>query len=389
MRRQVLDSLRSEQARAHSARENQTKYTFWTIHSVDGSLPSQEDIYAWNEYLELWCAQWATRVGWQWEEGAHGTPHIQLTLETKKRMRPRSLLSADPFDPINTPWMAPPHVEACHDPAKAFAYCGKEEGRLFGPFFYGPPFVSAQGTRTDLLSFIEDLRTSGLETAIEQHPAVFARYASGLTRLADHFAPVSLLYTRKSYLLYGPPGCGKSYWARKLTLVNHELPPIWISPIDEQSGWFPDIPRQRPYRAVFDDFDGRRSGISLRKFLRLTDTYAIRVPYKGGYTWWQPSETVYTTNFKPQDWYDWRDRLEQWPALVRRFDVVIFWHSTNHNDFDVFYRGTPAFDAFMVTPLLGGLAPLPQPQPRAPAIAGTLDVENPNDSIEEIEIYSQ
>lgn len=352
------------------SRQNQTKYTFWTIHTLDGRMPSEADCYAWNEYLILWLENWADSAAWQWEEGELRTPHIQLCIQTKKRLRPLSLLSAEPF--VDIEWMARPHVEPCHDYIKSFhEYCQKEEGRLLGPFTFGTPPVVTQGRRSDLNSFVSILRSDGLAAAIDHEPSVFAKYSTGLNRLAEIWHTFSPTFQRTSYLLYGPPGCGKSYWARFLTLPNIALPPIWCSTLDESKGWFQSLPIERPYRAVFDDFDGRRSGVPLRNLLRILDVYSIRVPCKGGYGIWQPTELVYTSNYKPQDWYDWRDRLPQWGALVRRYDVVLVWHSTDYTDFTVLERGSTAFAEFFAEPTPGLDAWRP------PAITGTLDIENP------------
>lgn len=202
---------------------------------------------------------------------------------------------------------------------QARSYSSKEDTRLDGPWEFGIWAPAAQGKRSDLIDAIDTLRSTGsLRQTSVDHPATFVRYYRGLSQLINMDTP-----TRDTapeiVLLYGPPGCGKTRF------VHEEEDPdeLWCSPPGEALKWF-DFYSNQP-AALFDDFDGKFSQVTLSTLLRILDRYAIRVPVKGGFTTWAPARIYVTTNYHPCEWYDWSSRMAQFPALQRRFTRVLYW----------------------------------------------------------------
>jgi len=331
-------------------RQHPVRWHFCPIHTIDGQLPEEDDLAIWPGLLEEFVENKASYLCGQWETGAKtGRVHFQALLRTKEKIRPSSLRLEPCFSDEYCGFLSSGHkFLVCRDIPAARDYCMKDDGRVSKVYEYGVyEEQTKQGSRTDLSGAIAALRSGGLEALIEHHPADFVKYSTGMMRLSMLISKGSPIAPADHVLLYGPPGCGKSFCGLTLSLAGGDVSiPVWDSPLDEQNGWFDDLPSRRPYRALFDDFDGRRSGVSLRRFLRLSNGYRIRCPVKGGYVYYQPTEVVYTSNYHPREWWKWDDRIPQWLALVRRFTAVIEWHSDDYNDYTVHYAGTPGFNRF-------------------------------------------
>jgi len=197
-------------------------------------------------------------------------------------------------------------------------YAMKDDTRTDGPFEFGIWADTAQGKRSDLCCAIDTLKASGLRQVASDHPSTFVRFHRGLRSLYNMTTPVRPNPPMVA-LLYGPPGCGKTRHVRD----TEDPEDLWISPPGQALQWF-DGYEAHP-AALVDDFDGRLSKATLSTTLQILDRYAIRVPIKGDFVPWSPDRVYITTNFHPEQWYDWQSRATQYRALSRRFTDVYYW----------------------------------------------------------------
>jgi len=259
--------------------------------------------------------------------GENGTRHYQGYCEFPKQYRISGLKK------IHQEW----HWEkraGTRDQARD--YCRKVGDPTFvsGPYEVGQWRDVAQGKRTDLddaAKAIIDGRS--MKEVADLHPTVLVKYASGLSKLYS-FHGMTRENPPEVFILYGPSGCGKS------RMAGVGQPGVWTDPVGDNQ-WFDGYYGQKD--GVLDDFDGRRSHMTLKTLLRLLDRYKLQVPIKGGYTWWNPERIFITTNYHPQDWYDWADRRPQYLALARRVTRVYHWR----NDWDE-VQGTEEEDPIII-----------------------------------------
>lgn len=178
---------------------------------------------------------------------------------------------------------------------------------------FGTPKANEQGKRNDIHDAAATLREEGLVAMAEQHQAALVRYPRGfllLNSLITRTKPVPTVH-----LHFGPTGSGKT----KRFFDSAPADDLWRLPITDGL-WFDGYHGQS--YALLDDFDGRASKFPLRLLLQLLDRYPVDVPIKGGFVAWVPREIHITTNFHPRSFYDWSNREQQWPALIRRISWV-------------------------------------------------------------------
>lgn len=242
-------------------------------------------------------------VVFQTERGdQEDTPHYQGYLELTKRVVHNTLHVA----------LHNAHIEPRRGTqAQAIAYCQKAETRVAGPFTWGT--FGRQGARSDLSLAVDTLRTGGITAVAREHPNEYIKFGNGLSRLDvrlhkhDQRGPVSVT------LIYGPAGIGK-------TRLCYEGEPELV-PIPDSLSWFDNYEGEQA--VLFDDFDGAMSKCPLKWLLQLLDRYPLMVPIKGSFTLARWSRVYITTNIHPRKWYDWSEREQQWPALIRRVARVI------------------------------------------------------------------
>jgi len=260
----------------------------------------------------------------QLEEGANGTPHWQgfVTFDGMRRLSAvRKMLPRAHWE--FSMGSSPSNQHYCTKPV---AGCGCKHcinpvpTRLAGPFEDG---VCPQGSgdRSDLIQLRDAIKAGKRKRDIVNDDNLFviaAKYPrlSGIGDLHDLFAQTSEEPPQVS-LYYGPTGCGKTSGVRAAYPVDR-----WESPIGK-GGWYDGYDGEE--NALFDDFAGRASHTDLSSLLRLLDRGGVRVPVKGGFTWFRPKRIFITTNIHPYLWYDWSGRDAQYPALRRRFTNVVAW----------------------------------------------------------------
>lgn len=197
---------------------------------------------------------------------------------------------------------------------EAIAYCKKEETRIEGPWEFGTP-SSGQGTRTDLITFRDAIKTGKRARDLyEEQPLMMAKYPKFYERYRmclekEKWRKMEVI------LLIGDTGTGKTRW------VYDHWESFWRLPMVTTGLWFDTYDGQT--HALLDDFAGAASKVSLSSLLQILDGYWVKVPIKGGFTWWGVTYIAITTNIEPALWYKWRNRENQYMALARRFTKIM------------------------------------------------------------------
>lgn len=242
----------------------------------------------------------------QLEIGESGTPHIQGYMELSKQTRV-SWLQSNVHQGM--------HVEKRKGTrTQAREYCRKEETRTEGPVEVGAWVEDTKVNRIDLDRVAKCVREGGLRRAAEEYPDTFIRHSRGLRDYGFAVAPKKRPMPRV-VLLFGLPGCGKT----RYVVDKYCADGLYIH--EPGSTWF-DGYEHDPV-VLFDDFAGASSGFRLDYTLRLLDRYVMRIPVKGGHTFFVPEKIYITTNIHPFQWFKWDNRLVQYSALARRIRKVI------------------------------------------------------------------
>lgn len=236
-----------------------------------------------------------------------GTPHFQFYLRSTHLLSLRQLRQFQPCA----------HFEAARGSEDDnVAYCSKQEGRLSGPWTRGDP-SPGQGARTDLARGCAIVADGGVEALAMQAPELLVKFPRGFTLLDSLLSRTDKREAPQVTLLLGPPGCGKTRTAWELD------PQLFSVPPNNGTLWFDGYAGHST--VLVDDFAGRGSKWRLDFLLRFTDRYPVSLPIKGGHVNLQATHIIFTSNYPPGRWFDWTGRLEQWPALARRFTAVVVW----------------------------------------------------------------
>lgn len=201
--------------------------------------------------------------------------------------------------------------------SEAVEYCKKADSRIEGPWEFGTPAENRQGHRSDIDRVAELVQQGGILAVVNEDPGAIIRYPRGIQTLASLIRPPKPV--PHVQLLFGPTGVGKT--RRVHDGLAMDL--IWSLPAGSNGVWFDGYDRHK--YGLLDDFAGGLSHFPLGQLLRILDRYDLRVPTKGGHTWWVPEYIYITTNIHPKHWYDFSERSMQWRALVRRFTSVVWW----------------------------------------------------------------
>lgn len=197
-------------------------------------------------------------------------------------------------------------------------YCSKADSLTY----FGDPFVEP-GARRDVNRVYEMVKNDQTDLEImESDFGLYARLMKAIARLRILLKPV-----REGYplvlLMVGRPGCGKT------RQCYDNYPDLWEPPINmckTSSSWFDGYIGQK--EVLLDEFVGY---MPLASLLQLLDRYVRQVPVKGGFTWFNPSVIMLTSNQHPSEWYDFTSRPQQEQALRRRITRVAQWDELNND----------------------------------------------------------
>lgn len=239
------------------------------------------------------------------ETGENNTPHLQGAVILNHQLAFNSVKRLSGFERA--------HIEKMRGtPADSAQYCSKQDST---PFINGT--MPQPGKRNDLLNVVGRIKAGetlrDLATTDDEAAVCIVKYHKGLTILRALQAPPRneppvVLW------LYGATGTGKTKSA--FDLARDLDMPIWISHGNLQ--WFDGYDGQPV--VVFDDYRTRHSSFSY--LLRLLDRYPISVPFKGGFTDFQPRYIIVTAPQSPTDMWSYRTP-EQLQQLTRRITLQL------------------------------------------------------------------
>lgn len=225
-----------------------------------------------------------------------GTPHLQGYLEFRIRTKLSTLKNLAGLSTVH--WEVPKHY---NDWEECKAYCIKE-GRAvveWGiPIFDKVKSNSKKGhgrggRRTDVDLVREAIDTGLIKTThdLEHFPGLSYQGLLVGDRFLRNVRPERREPPTNLYL-YGSTGVGKSKRAHELIerLQSDRGWSCWYS-FDNTLKWFDGYVGQEI--VLFDDFRGKWSDYAT--LLRISDRYVIRVPCKGGSTWWAPKVIIFTS----------------------------------------------------------------------------------------------
>jgi len=296
----------------------------------DGTVKAATWVYTWNnpnrdaeEHHASFSAVDPVYHLFQREVGESGTPHFQGYVEFNVARSLKQLKAINP----QIHW-----EKRMGNQAQAVAYsrkcCGhhyktpgstpcSDDRRLEGPWAFGSPKSCAK-TGCDK-GFVDAVKAGKRLRAVhDAFPEEVRKYPRYYQTLRSLYPPAPRDGAPSVVLLIGPPGCGKSRWARS----QCDLADLYFKPVDANM-WM-DGYDLHPH-VLLDDFAGAANHIALVNLLQLLDRYTVQVPIKGGFTWWKPDCIYVTTNIHPRDWYSWDKRECQFHALARRFTRVLEW----------------------------------------------------------------
>lgn len=216
------------------------------------------------------------------ETGENETPHLQGAF---------ILLKQTAFSTIKTyVGLRRAHLERMQgQPVHSLTYCTKQDS---SPFVHGD--MPLQGKRNDIHSAVDELSKGKRIKDLAKDPQywdVVVKYMKGLTGIRAAMAtPRSIDTPPTIYWLYGETGTGKSRYAWEYGVSVYGHANIYTT-VSSTLQWFDGYDGQQ--YAIFEDF--RSKGISFSSLLRIFDRYPHDVPYKGGFTCWNPAVIVVTT----------------------------------------------------------------------------------------------
>lgn len=244
-----------------------------------------------------------TYAVWQREEGASGTPHLQVQLcfsssiafSTLKKLYPRA------------------NISVTRNLKKAIAYCQKPEGRLAGPWERGEP--PKQGQRSDIEHACDIIKANlGTRRPLQQCaanlPSTYVKYHKGLRSWANEMVE-DRTTVPEVHVLFGQTETGKSRTAREL------CPQAWVwNPA--MKDWFDGYLGHK--EAIFEEYRGQ---LPYSQFLSLLDRYTVEVPVKGGMVSFVATKIVITSSCRPQDWYpNQNEKKDSINQLLRRITSI-------------------------------------------------------------------
>lgn len=158
---------------------------------------------------------------------------------------------------------------------------------------------------------IEDLRAGmKADDAAKKHSSIFARYPTGMNKLAATFDDPPKWRHLQVYFYHGDPGTGKSRLAHQQTggEAYVKLDGKWWDGYESQDA------------LIFDDFDGHKS-YSIAEMLRWLDGYKMQVNIRNGTRWARWTKVYITTNLEFEELYPLATNKQR-AALARRIPLA-------------------------------------------------------------------
>lgn len=264
----------SDQKQAPAAKD-------WCFTSFDEEAPRFDaDVYGWLEGQQETCPETGRR-------------HWQCYAEFKTKRR---LSSIKKLACVGREW----HWEKRRGTSdEASAYCKKPESAVPGTYFsFG---VKARNgvkrTFDEAVGLVASAGRLGLQRVRREMPDMFVRYHRGLKALMNENAADDRKETPRSvYILWGPPGTGKSSW------VSDRYPDKTVCRVpatEFAKGWLSGYSGQDV--VVIEDYVPNQT--PAESFLQICDRYNTTVPVKGDHVPFVAEIIVITSNYDPRNWF--------------------------------------------------------------------------------------
>lgn len=247
----------------------------------------------------------------QFERGEQGTRHLQAVLVFSRRLR---------LNQVAAMFRGGAHVETAHDALASVEYCTKESTRELGPWKAGDlPFQrNSKRAWDEFWGLAKEGKIEEIPADVRDAAAVLCdmqvriRCYSTLKCIAkDYMAKAPDLQDLDNVWLWGEPGCGKSFEARR------RYPSAYPKAYNK---WWDGY--QGEDTIVLDDFEkgdeGR--GHPLGHHLKIwADKYEFIGESKGGAMRIRPRRLIITSNYSIDDVFPWGLDPSLNLAIKRRF----------------------------------------------------------------------
>lgn len=276
-----------------------TKSWCFTLNNPEGTSNCDKNIYCigFNADMMSYLIQGI-------ETGEKGTKHIQGFVIFHNRAR---------FSVVKR-LLPQAHWEACRGTdIQNRAYCLKD-----GEYCEHGEFEQLQGKRSDLESLHETLRANGnIREIIDKHFESFIKYSRGIERVLQ-FTTQRRNWEMEVLIYWGEAGSGKT---RK---AFEESPDAYFK---DNTRWWTGYCSTED--VIWDEFTG--ASCSLSYFLKITDRYPMQVETKGGYAQFCSKKIVFTSNYDPREWYEFRSD-ESRRAFERRITRIVHFKRLVNSD---------------------------------------------------------
>lgn len=244
---------------------------------------------------------------YQLERGVGGTEHYQGAIccaEKHSCNAVKTKFNGERFD-----W----HWELARNPTALQRYVGKQDTRIDGPWEDG--FFTTQGQSAGIAAAASAAKKMKLSEVAANFPETFIKHSTGLTKYSFLCGPKpdDVIINKKVFVLWGSTGVGKTRTARAFS------DDFYLVPVMHDRLWFDGYEGQKTI--IFDEFKGQ---IPLTTLLQIIDIYAISLEVKGAHVKVNAPTVIFTSNFPPDQWYDWTGRREHREAMWRRFTAGVW-----------------------------------------------------------------
>lgn len=204
---------------------------------------------------------------------ATGYLHYQGYLELRNKNRHTYVQSHLKKDDLHFEFLE----KANGEPRQAWAYSTKLETRVAGPWTWGEARESEKSNKSDL--FVKAIKAGATDRELcDMFPGLMVRGPQNAQRIREIYGIPTDEPERTTplevYIFYGPPGVGKSEFARAQAKLAGYKP--YVLPIGKDF-WITPAMCGKKY-VILEDF---KSNIGLKDLLNLLDKYPIEVPMKG------------------------------------------------------------------------------------------------------------
>lgn len=190
---------------------------------------------------------------------------------------------------------------------QARAYAMKTDTRVAGPFEFGNWESGGHGSRNDLRSMYDEMKSgANIRSILESHTEPAFKYHGAVSKYMPYFEK-KRDWEMEVHVLIGDPGTGKTrqVW-EKIKDKDYYIK-------EPSNKWWDGYDGQEII--LIDDYIGQ---FDFTYLLRLLDRYPMQLEIKGG-SRQMLGKTIYiTSNVKPENWYRQCDTR----ALLRRFTSV-------------------------------------------------------------------